>query len=260
MEEDYHKRPEWSYSQMKVILDHGIDYAVAQKRGMLPEPKSPSIDVGQLVHMILLGGEDCYALKEDSGFDAFRSKEAKAWRDAQIAKGKTIITKAEFEAVDQIVKNIEAHPFSQKWLKAERSHKEIEMYATVASIPLRGKADVIIETHNGIIVSDIKTTAKFDMWTQNKYFAMNMHYDLQAALYTLIASKAFEVSEGFTNFYFCVAETVAPYRVQWHHAGMEFIEHGQAKLANCIEEIKKFGDKEPNFLIETVNELGDFSL
>lgn len=27
---DYYKRPEWSYSQMKVILDSGIDYAVAK--------------------------------------------------------------------------------------------------------------------------------------------------------------------------------------------------------------------------------------
>lgn len=257
---DYHNRPEWSYSQMKVILDHGIDYAVAQKRGMLPQSKSPSIDIGQLAHMIILGGEDCYVLKEDSGFEAFRSKEAKAWRDAQIAKGKTIITKAEFEAVDRIVQNIEAHPYTSKWLKEDDAQFETEMYATVAEVPLRGKADAIIKTQNGLIVSDIKTTSKFDMWEKNKYFAMNVHYDLQASLYSLIAGKAFGVSEGFTNFYFCVAEVIPPYRVQWHHAGLEFIEHGQAKLANCLEEIKKFGDKEPNFLIEEVNELGDFSL
>lgn len=257
---DYHKRPEWSYSQMRVILDHGIDYAVAQKRGMLPAPKSPSIDVGQLAHMILLGGEDCYVLKEDSGFEKFLTKEAKAWRDAQLAKGKTIITKAEFAAVDQIVKNIEAHPHTPKWLKADGVKYETEMYATVAGVPLRGKADAIIKTKNGLIATDIKTTSKFDMWEKNKYFAMNMHYDLQAALYTLITSKAFGVSEGFTNFYFCVAETQTPYRVQWHHASLEFLEHGQAKLVTCLEKILEFGDKEPNFLIEEVGELGDFSL
>ncbi len=257
---DYHKRPEWSYSDMRPIIDHGISYAVAQKRGMLPAPASPSIDVGQLVHMILLGGEDCYVLKEDSGFDAFRSKEAKAWRDAQIAKGKTIITKAEFAAVDQIVKNIEAHPHTPKWLKARDVKYETEMYATVAGVPLRGKADAIVKTKNGLIIADIKTTSKFDMWEKNKYFPLNMHYDLQAALYTLIAGKAFGVSEGFTNFYFCVAGTQAPYCVQWHHASLEFLEHGQTKLANCLEAIKEFGDKEPNFLIEEVGELGDFSL
>lgn len=257
---DYHDRPEWSYSQMKVILDHGIDYAVAEKRKMLPPPKSQSIDLGQLVHMIILGGKDCYALKEDSGYEKFLSKEAKAWRDQKIAEGKTIITKAEFAAVDQIVKNIEAHSFSQKWLKADGHEYETEMYATVNSVPLRGKADIVIKKENSLIVSDIKTTSKFDQWVKNKYFAMNMHYDLQAALYSLIAGKAFGMGEGFINFYFCVAETVAPYRVQWHHAGLEFLEHGQAKLANCLEEIKKFGDQEPNFLIEEVNELGDFSL
>lgn len=52
---DYYKRPEWSYSQMKVILDSGIDYAVAKKRGMLPEPSSSAIDLGQLIHQRVLG-------------------------------------------------------------------------------------------------------------------------------------------------------------------------------------------------------------
>lgn len=257
---DYHSRPEWSYSQMKVILDHGIDYAVAEKRGTLPKPSSSSIDVGQLVHMILLGGKDCYVLKEDSGYDKFLTKEAKAWRDAQLAAGKTIITKTEFAAVDHITKNIEAHPFRTRWLTPDKVEYETEMYATVNSVSLRGKADIIIHGQNGLIVSDIKTTSKFDRWVKDKYYAMNMHYDLQAALYSLIAGKAFGVSEGLINFYFCVAETQPPYRVQWHHAGLEFIEHGQAKLANCLEEIKKFGDREPNFLIEEINELGDFSL
>lgn len=46
---EYHDRPEWSYSQMKVILDSGIDYAVAKKNGLLPAPDSKAIDIGSLV-------------------------------------------------------------------------------------------------------------------------------------------------------------------------------------------------------------------
>lgn len=37
-DEEYYKRPEWSYSQMKAIITDGIDYAVAAKRGLLPQP------------------------------------------------------------------------------------------------------------------------------------------------------------------------------------------------------------------------------
>ena len=57
MADNYHNRPEWSYSQMKVILDSGIDYAVAAKRGMLPGPSGKFIDLGELAHMFVLGGD-----------------------------------------------------------------------------------------------------------------------------------------------------------------------------------------------------------
>ena len=54
MADAYYSRPEWSYSSMKLILDHGIDYAVAAKRGDLPDLDSKAIDLGQLVHMLAL--------------------------------------------------------------------------------------------------------------------------------------------------------------------------------------------------------------
>lgn len=47
---EYYARPEWSYSQMKAIITDGIDYAVAAKRGLLPQPASKSIDIGSLAH------------------------------------------------------------------------------------------------------------------------------------------------------------------------------------------------------------------
>lgn len=254
-EADYHNRPEWSYSQMKVILDSGIDYAVAAKRGMLPKPKSSAIDLGQLAHMFVLGGDpDAFIV---SPYTDFRTKEARNWRDEAEEACKTIVTHKEYEAISSIVDNIEAHWMSKKLLKSKKVRHEVEMYAKVNGVDLRGKADAIWQGDDGIIVADIKTTAQFDEW---KYKAIRRHYDLQAAVYSLIAAKSLGVTENRVNFYFCVVETVLPYRVQYHHASLEFLEHGEQKLVKCLEEIKEFGDKEPNFLIEEVNELGDFSL
>ena len=89
---DYHKRPEWSYSSMKKILESGIDYAVAGKQGLIPGPQSAAIDLGQLTHMLILGGEDTFAICE---FDDYRTKAAREWRDEQIANNKNIVTKAQ---------------------------------------------------------------------------------------------------------------------------------------------------------------------
>lgn len=254
-EVDYHSRLEWSYSQMKLIIDSGIHYAVAAKRGMLPAPSSKVIDLGQLAHMFVLGGNpEIFAV---SPYPNFMTKVAKEWKAEQIANGKSVIDQKQYDAIAQIVDNIEQHPMSKKLIKGDNVKHEIEMYATAEEVKLRGKADAMLIEGDSITITDIKTTAQFDDW---KYKSMRRHYDLQAAVYSLIGAASQKKSPSLANFYFCVVETVAPYRVQYHHASIDFIEHGETKLANCLREIKDFGDKEPNFLIEEVNELGDFSL
>lgn len=252
---NYHDRPEWSYSDMKVICDSGIDYAVARKRGMIPQPSSKSIDLGQLAHMFVLGGDpDAFIV---SPYTDFRTKEARNWRDEALEACKTIVTKEQYNNISSIVDNIEAHPMSQKLLKTKEAMHEVEMYAKVNSVKLRGKADAIVKTDTGLVIADVKTTAQFDEW---KYKTMRRHYDLQAAVYSLLAAKAQGVELAMTNFYFCVAETLPPYRVQYHIAGLPFLESGERKLADCLEKIKAFGKREPNFIVEEVNELGDWSL
>lgn len=255
MSVDYHNRPEWSYSQMKLIVDSGIDYAVAAKRGILPGPASKAIDLGELAHMFVLGGDaESFIV---TPYADFRTKEAREWKTEVLADGKTIVTKDQYDAIAKIVDNIEAHPMSQKLLKGENVKHEIELYATAEDVKLRGKADALLIEGEALAITDIKTTAQFDEW---KFKAMRRHYDLQAAVYSLIGSAAAKKSPAMCNFYFCVVETVAPFRVQYHHASLEFLERGEQKLARCLKEIKEFGDREPNFLIEDINELGDWSL
>ncbi len=267
MAENYHDRPEWSYSQMKLILDHGIDYAVAAKRKMLPQPKSAAIDLGQLAHMLVLGGKDCYTLKEDSGFKDYRTNAAKEWKAEQERQGKAIVDQKQWGAVCQMVEHIDHHPHTLSYLKGNWFKHEEEMYAKVDGVSLRGKADALLikewfdvgsnRDAKSLLITDVKTTSKFDDFFRK---ASYMHYDLQAAVYTLIGSASQGVSSSFTNYYFCVVETVMPYRVQFYHASMEFLEAGERKLRRCIDAIKEFGDREPNFMIEEIPELGDFSL
>lgn len=253
---DYYERPEWSYSQMKTILDSGIDYAVARKQGKIPGPKSPAIDLGQLAHMMILGGSDQFALSE---WPDYRSKAAREWRDSQEEQGKIVISKAQWNDIENIVANIEAHPHFNKYLgKGDKAFHELELYATADGVKLRGKADYLKKIDgDGLIITDLKTTAQFDGWARKAYYS---HYDLQAAVYTLLGANATHSKTEFTNYYFCVAETVAPYRVQFMHASLEFLESGERKLRKCIDTIKEFGDREPSFLLTGIEELGDYSL
>lgn len=255
MADNYHDRPEWSYSSMKAILDSGIDYAVALKNGNIPQTFGSAVDLGQLAHMIVLGGEDTFAISE---FPDFRTKAAREWRDEQISQGKNIITQAQFEAVTQIVKNIENHPHSKTYLYGDDVKYEQEMFAkTPEGVELRGKADAIKLNNKHTVVIDLKTTAQFDKFKKSASWS---HYDLQSATYTLLAASIEQVSPSDVDYMFCVAETVAPYRVQWFRASNEFIEAGERKLRRCIDAIAEFGDSKPNFLIEEIEELGDWSI
>jgi hypothetical protein len=248
---------------MKAIIDSGIDYAVAAKQGMLGEPSSKSIDLGQLAHMLVLGGKDTFALNDK--YPDFRTKEAREWRDGQIAAGKNIITQQQFEEITHVVKNIEDHPLSGEYLLGKEFKHEVEMFAAVSAgsptkepVKLRGKVDALkITKDEAMTITDLKTTAQFDKF---KMAASRNHYDLQVAVYTLIGSASQKISPSLTSYYFCLAETVKPYRVQFFHASTEFLEAGESKLRRCIDSIIEFGDKQPNFLIEEIGELGDWSL
>ena len=256
---EYHDRPEWSYSQMKVILESGIDYAVAKKNGLLPAPESKAIDIGSLVHQYILGGDEQYVV---SPYDNYRTKEAQDWKKEQIANGKIVLTETENAMIKQIVENIKNHPYSKDYIFGRGIQHEVEMDAVLAGIPVRGKADAlrIGKGRDHITVLDLKTTAQFD---QFKYRVFRNHYDLQCATYSVIAAatqgRNLQSDMDFVDYVFCVAETVAPYRVQFMRVNQEFVNHGIDKLNACLTAIKEFGDQQPNFLLTDWVELGDLS-
>lgn len=254
MADAYHDRPEWSYSAMKKILDSGIDYAVGARMGLTPKPDSTAIDLGQLVHQMVLGGEEQFAICE---FPDFRTKAARDWRDLQLALGKIVISQDQMAAAEKIIEHIKNHPHSPNYLYSDGTKFEQEMFAkTVEGVELRGKADAIRLDKESATVIDLKTTAQFDKFPKQAYWS---HYDLQAAVYTFIAASYLKIDPALVNYMFKVAETVPPYRVQYMHASLEFVESGERKLRTCIDEIMAFGDKQPNFMLEEIKELGDWS-
>ncbi len=83
----YYSRPEWSYSSMKLILDHGmIMRSPLNVETCRPRQQSYRFGTASV----------CYAWRRDrfaiSTFPDFRSRAARAWRDEQKAASKHIIT------------------------------------------------------------------------------------------------------------------------------------------------------------------------
>ena len=249
MSDNYHKRPEWSYSQLKNIVKHGIDWAMADKLGMLPKPSGMAIDLGTLIHQELLGGDKKWVAK---AYPDYRTKEAREWRDS-VPDDIAILGEDEVNTICSVVANIKKHPRACQLLGGDN---EIELYATVNGLPLRGKADNVIRDAGQTIktITDLKTTAKFDEF---KYTAFRNCYDLQAAVYTMLAA------EHTPAYYFVIAETIPPYRVQVAYATNDFIDKGKEKLDFCLTEVQKYAKREdqtPNFCLNEELQLGDWSI
>lgn len=236
---EYFAIDRWSASSMKKILDKGIDYAVAAKRGDIESEPSVALGLGKLVHMLILGGEDRYALSE---FKDFRTNAAREWRDAQLAEGKTIITQAQFDKASEVLAQVETHPVLAGILGAKDVQKEVASFGTISGVELKGKADIWLPNEDTVV--DIKTTTQFDKFGLQAYY---LHYDLQAVIY----QKLFKAK----RFLFVALETTAPYRVQVFEVDTSFDLTGSTKLDKCLNEIKQFGDREPNFLIEQMGVL-----
>lgn len=244
-DDNYHSRSEWSFSTLKNILVNGIDWAVAYKRGDLPKPASKFIDIGTFVHQELLGGDKNWVAK---AYPDYRTKEAREWRDSQ-PDNIAILDDEQIETIVNVTNAVKAHPHLQEVLANMETEKPI--FAKVNGVELRGKADIIQKDKDGkpFRIWDLKTTAQFQEW---KYKSIRLHYDLQAAVYKTLYN-------GDVDFAFIIAETVAPYRVQLAYLTQEAWDKGEADLVKCLDEVKKFGDKEPNFSILEEIYIGDWS-
>jgi hypothetical protein len=241
-----------SYSTAKKIYRKGIDYGLGTKLGLITETYGKAADIGTMAHALVLGGDPDWIVNNQ--FKDFRTKAAQEWRDAQT---QIIINEKEFEQIEKIADAIKRHPLAAKLI--ESCELEQKLKATINGIEFHGCADGISKDRK--ILFDLKTTGQFDMF---KWSAFKSDYDLQAAIYSLFGNNA--------KYYFVVAETCEPYRVQIFGTSPEFIESGNDKLNKTIEAFVRFrsrpGDNDlerisfnigETDILEKVEELGDWS-
>ena len=161
------------------------------------------------------------------------------------------------EIITKTALAIWAHPLAKELL--ESCDLEQKLTAKIEGIEFLGYADGISKDRK--ILFDLKTTAQFDAF---KWQSFRNDYDLQASVYRLFGDSA--------DYFFIVAETVAPYRVQIFGVDEEFYEGGNKKLQHAIEEFQKFRSRvgetdleKINFSVgetgnlERVEQLGDWS-
>ena len=169
------------------------------------EESTKVASIGTVAHALLLGkGEERIRV---SPYDEFRTSEAKAWRDAQLASGKTII-------------KADGYANAQAMVAGFRTNMEKYSAELGESFPTSGFEKTVCAQLNGVwcrilidadgdSIWDLKSTGteyRPEKWVRNQHFGAGG--DIQAAFYQRVYEAATGKRKRFIS---AVVEQNAPY-------------------------------------------------
>lgn len=177
-----------------------------------PKPPSENLELGSAAHTVALGKGDQIIVIDAPDW---RTKDARAQRDAARAEGKIPLLPADHAVVMAMAAQLRAHDFAAKLLAPAAGSPERALFWQDGGVWRRAMLDWLREPHDSrrTIITDYKTAAAAD----DDSFSKSMHtygYHQQAAWY-LDGVKALGLDGNgeAPAFIFIVQEKKAPYLV-----------------------------------------------
>lgn len=243
---DYHSDNEWlSSSQIKVANASAYDYKffVLDKKGTRKDTASKSF--GSATHKLILEADtffDEYAVIDTSAMDLRRKADKEKMEAFKASnEGKLILTKEEFDKVQQCRDSVYSHPDARRLLElpgvSEASlYVELEHVLPGGEIVLfkvRVRPDRLAYGHAILDLKTSKSAAK-DSFEKDAFAPWGYQYDLSAALYT----RAWEKHSGEKlPFIFIVVKNDEPWSCAVYKMKDESMKKGEAKLNRALNTI-----------------------
>jgi hypothetical protein len=125
-----------------------------------PEPEErPHFSLGRAAHHLLFlgrkGFDDEFVTRPEIWSD-WRTKDAKAWREAALADGKTVITAGELEQIVGMAKTLGAHPMVKAGILDGYVERSLIWRDRETGVWLKSRPDNV--AGDGLDMSDLKTT------------------------------------------------------------------------------------------------------
>lgn len=173
------------------------------------ESRTKAKDFGGALHTMLLE-PDQFDTRHivNTRFDSWRTNESKSWRDAQWAKGLTILSPEERDVIDIMVQNAREHPMFSQIFRTPGTLREVTMIARHpgTGLLLRCRPDLLPP---GSTMPDIKTCVDASPEGFGKA-VWNLNYGFQAAHYLLVHNLLFPEKKREEFLFFCI-EKELPY-------------------------------------------------
>lgn len=178
-----------------------------------------------------------------SPYDDYRKKEAREWRDEQVAIGKIPCKEDEYENIMAIAIAVDKTSIWAHIKKHCKFQEIIEMPKKVGKYfeCLYGKLDAYSINSDGICdLYDLKTSVTVD---KKKFFlkAKDLGYFIQLKFYSMLLKHKYPEIVGF-RYWFVVAEKSEPYRVVVFKVNERLVDRQEKVIEELIKKIAN--DKE----------------
>lgn len=233
--EQYRKASGVSRSDLEWIARSPLHFR-AHMDGQIKDEQSEALTIGSITHRAILEPETMAGafVVRPEGID-YRTKDGKAWRDAQ---GETPVVAADIaQNIRGMASTVHAHKTAR--LLLEGSDLERSLFADDDGLLLKSRFDILPKSGN--IIADLKTCEDASIEPVEKSIA-NYGYYRQAAFYLKVANL---LGLERAAFVFIFVEKTPPYAVACYQladevvrAGMALIERDLSLLRNCMAENK----------------------
>jgi hypothetical protein len=210
-----------------------IDQSPAHLQSYLHEPHevTRAMEIGTFFHELTLldNAPKNIAIRPPGPEGDFRKSEGKAWRKAQEAEGKTILTQDEYDSIYGMRDSIMRNPKLRYAI--ETGAREFSLFAPFnlgGSVMRKGRIDLVTTAAS---LLDFKTTTDASLSAFSKTIA-NMGYHRQAAYYLDLAK---ENGLPHTEFVFVAVEKVKPYAVGIYYLDQESIGIGRKRYIELLQ-------------------------
>lgn len=207
-----------------------------------PEPKDrPHFSLGRAAHHLLYLGDKGFSdefVVRPSEWSDWRTKEAKAWRDAAILDGKTVLTDAEIEAIKGMAASLGKHPLvrpgpGQSGILDGAVERSLIWQDEKTGVWLKSRPDNI-PSGSGLF-ADLKTTESVSDESLERSLA-GFGYHMQAALVAMASEAVLGLPADAFTFAFVWVEKAPPHCVRVTVLTGEDLERGRMQLRRSIDQ------------------------
>lgn len=205
------RRPSLNSSIASLLLNRSPAHAFAahpRMGGHRSDPTAAMVN-GTLIDSLLCGGD---ADIIESPYDEYRTNEAKAWRDSQLAVGKTPVKRKEMEGAKKAAAYIQENMLAQG-IEFTGEHQPSLIWET-DGVLCRARLDHWVE--ETATIYDLKTADNASPGGLGGKF-VGFGYHIQHAAYVQAVETLRPDLAGRVKFVFVVAETEPPFGVTIAH-------------------------------------------